>query len=111
MGSEKSPMETDVKSEQYSKETIKDVQEALKAKGHEPGAIDGTLNQKTQQALRDFQQKNNLTATGNLNQETARKLGVSLDDKKTGSKSGAAKGNAGASSSSLGGKSGATQKK
>lgn len=65
--------------QKYSQETIKEVQQALKEKGHDPGAIDGIMGQKTGQALRDFQKKNNLKATGALDDETAQKLGVSLN--------------------------------
>lgn len=65
--------------QKYSQETIKEVQQALKEKGHDPGAIDGIMGQKTGQALRDFQKKNNVKATGVLDEETAQKLGVSLN--------------------------------
>jgi peptidoglycan hydrolase-like protein with peptidoglycan-binding domain len=65
--------------QKYSQETIKEVQQALKGKGHDPGAIDGIMGQQTSQALRDFQKKNNVKATGALDEETAQKLGVSLN--------------------------------
>jgi Putative peptidoglycan binding domain len=58
---------------------IKKAKEALKAKGHTPGPIDGTLDGKTQQALRDFQKANKLPVTGMLDGKTAEKLGVGLD--------------------------------
>jgi hypothetical protein len=60
---------------------IKKAKEALKAKGHSPGPIDGVLDGKTQQALRDFQKANKLPVTGVLDAQTAEKLGVSLNDK------------------------------
>src|SRR4029077_8526605 len=47
---------------------IKKAKEALKAKGLNPGPIDGTLDSKTQQALREFQQANKLPVTGALDQ-------------------------------------------
>jgi hypothetical protein len=56
---------------------IKKAKEALKAKGLNPGPIDGTLDSKTQQALRDFQKANKLPVTGVLDAQTAAKLGVS----------------------------------
>lgn len=65
--------------QKYSQETIKEVQQALKDKGHDPGAIDGIMGQQTQAALRDFQKKNNVKATGVLDDETGQKLGVSLN--------------------------------
>ena len=60
---------------------IKRAQEALKAKGHNPG-MDGKLDNQTQQALRDFQKANNLPATGVLDDKTAAKLGVPIESGK-----------------------------
>jgi peptidoglycan hydrolase-like protein with peptidoglycan-binding domain len=57
---------------------IKRAQEALKAKGHNPG-MDGKMDAQTQQALRDFQKANDLPATGVLDDKTASKLGVKTD--------------------------------
>src|SRR5262245_40764972 len=54
---------------------IKKAQEALRARGLNPGT-DGTLDTKTQQALRDFQKSNNLPATGGLDEKTQEKLGL-----------------------------------
>ena len=61
---------------------IKKAQEALKAKGHKPGS-DGKLDTQTQQALRDFQKANDLPATGVLDEKTADKLGVKMNDGKS----------------------------
>ena len=63
----------------WSRENVKEVQEALRDKGHNPGAIDGVMGSKTQKALRDFQQANNIKATGTLDAETAAALGVEND--------------------------------
>ena len=57
-------------------EQVKSVQQALKDAGHDPGPIDGKMGPKTQQALREYQQKEGLKATGRLDSETASKLGV-----------------------------------
>ena len=57
-------------------ERVKSVQQALKDKGHDPGDVDGVMGPKTRQALREFQQKEGLTATGRLDSGTADKLGV-----------------------------------
>ena len=54
----------------------REVQEALKAKGNDPGPIDGRMGSKTRAALKAFQQTNGLKATGQLDNETAEKLGV-----------------------------------
>jgi peptidoglycan hydrolase-like protein with peptidoglycan-binding domain len=57
-------------------EQVKAVQQALKDKGHDPGEVDGKMGPKTQSALRDYQQKEGLKATGRVDNETASKLGV-----------------------------------
>lgn len=59
-------------------EEVKKVQEALKAQGYDPGSTDGTMDARTQQALRDFQKANDLPVTGALDAQTAEKLGVQL---------------------------------
>ena len=61
-----------------SSDDIKRAQEALKAKGRDPGAMSGRMHAKTQEALREFQKENNLPATGVLDRKTADKLGVTL---------------------------------
>ena len=65
-----------------SAEEIKRAQEALKAKGHDPGAISGRMHAKTQEALREFQRANNLTPTGVLDKKTADKLGGVVPEEK-----------------------------
>jgi carboxyl-terminal processing protease len=62
-----------------SPDNVKSAQQALKARGLNPG-IDGRMDEKTQQALRDFQKANNLPATGVLDQKTAAKLGVTINE-------------------------------
>jgi peptidoglycan hydrolase-like protein with peptidoglycan-binding domain len=62
-----------------SADDIKKAKEALKAKGLTPGPINGVLDGKTQQALRDFQKANKLPVTGVLDPQTAEKLGVNLE--------------------------------
>jgi peptidoglycan hydrolase-like protein with peptidoglycan-binding domain len=57
-------------------EQVKAIQQALKDKGHDPGEIDGVMGPKTRAALRDYQKKEGLKATGQLDKETAAKLGV-----------------------------------
>jgi peptidoglycan hydrolase-like protein with peptidoglycan-binding domain len=61
-----------------SADDVKKAKEALKAQGHNPGTIDGNMDDRTQQALRDFQQANKLPVTGMLDQQTAAKLGLTL---------------------------------
>ncbi len=53
---------------------VRQVQEALKAQGHDPGAIDGVMGPQTQEALRAYQRSQNLTETGRLDAQTTEKL-------------------------------------
>jgi membrane-bound lytic murein transglycosylase B len=55
---------------------IKKVQEALKDKGHDPGPVDGIVGPQTQKALRSFQVANGIRATGRVDAETAKALGM-----------------------------------
>jgi peptidoglycan hydrolase-like protein with peptidoglycan-binding domain len=55
---------------------VKAAQEALKDKGMDPGSADGVMGPKTRQALREFQKKEGLKESGQLDAETMDKLGV-----------------------------------
>lgn len=57
-------------------ERVKQVQTALKDKGQDPGPIDGVMGPKTKAAIKAYQGANNLKATGRLDSETAKSLGV-----------------------------------
>ncbi len=57
-------------------ETITKVQKALKEKGFDPGPIDGLMGPRTSRALRDFQIKNDIQVTGQINKETLDRLGI-----------------------------------
>jgi len=61
-----------------SLEEVKQIQQALKEKGHEPGSAKGVMNAETREAIREFQKANNLSVTGTVDEETAQKLGVSV---------------------------------
>ncbi len=53
-----------------------EVQEALKAKCNDPGPIDGKMGPKTRAALKAFQEANGLKGTGQMDDQTADKLGI-----------------------------------
>ena len=63
------------------KANVRQVQEALKAQGHDPGPIDGVMGPQTKEALRAYQRSQNLTETGRLDSQTAEKLGVSTSQR------------------------------
>jgi peptidoglycan hydrolase-like protein with peptidoglycan-binding domain len=63
---------------------VKQVQEALKDKGFDPGPVDGIMGPKTQEALRSFQQSKNLKATGRVDAQTRKELGVEQGAASTG---------------------------
>jgi peptidoglycan hydrolase-like protein with peptidoglycan-binding domain len=77
---------------------IREAQEALKSQGHDPGPIDGVMGSQTRQALREFQSKNGLKQTGNLDAETKQKL--KIDGSSSGSSSGKGSGSMGKGESS-----------
>ncbi len=53
---------------------VRTAQQALQDKGFNPGPIDGVQGPRTTAAVRDFQQKENLTVTGQLDAETHARL-------------------------------------
>ena len=66
--------------------TIKQAQEKLSSKGHDVQA-DGVLGPKTQAAVKEFQQKEGIQASGRLDAETLAALGVEEGSAGTGSSS------------------------
>jgi peptidoglycan hydrolase-like protein with peptidoglycan-binding domain len=64
-------------------EDTKKLQEALKAKGHDPGLIDGIMGPKTRAALKAFQEANGIKGTGRLDDPTAEKLGLAKPEPPT----------------------------
>jgi len=55
---------------------VSDVQNALTDQGYDPGSRDGHMGWRTREAIRDFQRDQGLPVTGNLDYETAQRLGV-----------------------------------
>ena len=60
-----------------TRDRIAQIQRALKARGFDPGPIDGVIGPETMAAVRAFQRKNNLPVDKYLNIATVRALGVS----------------------------------
>jgi peptidoglycan hydrolase-like protein with peptidoglycan-binding domain len=78
------------------------IQQALKAKGFDPGKIDGVMSSQTQEALRKFQKANGLQVTGTVDAQTAKALGVSTSasgSRESGAGSGSSSGSSGSSGS------------
>jgi peptidoglycan hydrolase-like protein with peptidoglycan-binding domain len=58
----------------HAKDDVRAAQQALRDKGFNPGPIDGVMGPRTTAAVKDFQQKENLTVTGSLDAETNSRL-------------------------------------
>jgi len=56
---------------------IKQLQQALNQKGFKAGSDDGKIGRETKDALKSFQQKQGLQATGQADQQTLAALGIS----------------------------------
>jgi hypothetical protein len=53
---------------------VRGAQQALRDKGFDPGPVDGVMGPRTTAAVREFQSKENLTATGQLDADTRARL-------------------------------------
>jgi len=53
---------------------VRGAQQALRDKGFDPGPVDGKMGPKTSAAIRDFQSKEGISATGQLDSETRSRL-------------------------------------
>jgi peptidoglycan hydrolase-like protein with peptidoglycan-binding domain len=62
--------------ESYSRDTVRTVQRTLNSRGFRAGPADGSLNPRTEQALKEFQKSENLEDSGRLNRRTLAALGV-----------------------------------
>lgn len=68
---------------QQGSDSVRQAQQALKDKGYDPGPVDGVAGRKTHDALRQYQQKENLNENGQLGPETMDHLGVKSGDSGT----------------------------
>jgi peptidoglycan hydrolase-like protein with peptidoglycan-binding domain len=59
-----------------TEEEIRQVHQALRARGYEPGETLSVTDRKTQEAIREFQEDSNVPVTGTLDERTAALLGV-----------------------------------
>jgi peptidoglycan hydrolase-like protein with peptidoglycan-binding domain len=59
---------------------VKKMQQTLRDKGHYRGDIDGVFGLRTHASIRGFQKAENLPATGQLDTQTAGRLGVTAED-------------------------------
>ncbi|PYM25225.1 MAG: hypothetical protein DMD78_06900 [Candidatus Rokuibacteriota bacterium] len=66
---------TQIAAQSGDRAEVERVQNALKQMGHDPGPIDGVMGAHTRDALRAYQKKNGLDATGRLDDATLAKLG------------------------------------
>jgi hypothetical protein len=57
-------------------EVVYELQRKLKAKGYDPGVIDGRLGSRTRQALRAYQQDTGLPVTGEINNAVLIAFGI-----------------------------------
>jgi peptidoglycan hydrolase-like protein with peptidoglycan-binding domain len=58
---------------------VRDLQEAMKALGHDPGPIDGVFGEATEAAVKAFQQENGITVDGIVGERTW----ITIDDADT----------------------------
>ena len=59
-----------------STELVTRIQQTLKDRGYDVGPVDGMWGEKTQAAVREFQQSRDLQATGKVNAQTLAALGI-----------------------------------
>ncbi len=59
---------------------VKKMQQALQDRGHYRGKIDGDIGLRTRASIRGFQKAENLPVTGQIDPQTARKLGVASEN-------------------------------
>ncbi len=66
----------DVDRDKIDRDEVKEVQQALMSKGYYNGPIDGIAGSKTRSGVKEFQQDQDLPATGRINAATLQRLDV-----------------------------------
>ncbi|MGH8663288.1 MAG: peptidoglycan-binding domain-containing protein [Burkholderiales bacterium] len=83
-------------------QTVRQVQQALADKGHNPGPIDGVMGPQTRAALQKYQRQNNLSGASGLDKQTLDSLGVQASSSMGGSGSMAGRTDSGSSAGGTG---------
>jgi peptidoglycan hydrolase-like protein with peptidoglycan-binding domain len=65
---------------QLSRQMVKDVQQALKNQGYYDGSVDGIVGVRTRRGIQAYQQEKGLPATGRIDEDTVKKLGITLKE-------------------------------
>jgi hypothetical protein len=60
-------------------DAVRNMQQALSNQGHYRGRVDGVMGLRTRESIRAFQRTQNLPATGQIDPQTAHKLGITQD--------------------------------
>jgi peptidoglycan hydrolase-like protein with peptidoglycan-binding domain len=68
---------------------VEQAQQKLRDAGYDPGAIDGRIGRQTRQAVKKFQQANDLETNGRLDRRTLSALGVEREGATSGTRGGA----------------------
>lgn len=69
-----------VASQQLSSDQVRQIQQALKDGGFDPGEVDGIMGPETQQALQEFQQDQGIAASGEIDQDTLEALDLEAQE-------------------------------
>ncbi|GAA0589695.1 S41 family peptidase [Virgibacillus siamensis] len=65
----------------HTGDKVKNIQIMLKGLGYNPGRTDGYFNKETEEAIKKFQQENELNVTGKINAKTAGKIETAIVEK------------------------------
>lgn len=69
---------------QLSRQSVRQVQQALKDQGYYDGAVDGIMGVRTRRAIQAYQQEKRLPPTGRIDEQTLKALGITLKGETTG---------------------------